>query len=99
MKARARARTIILREAREPKDLEPQFESFAGLEDRHDDAQPFRLVDSFDGSIRRSGRALIEAGGRLLLVGGSVGAGRGRRARRSATISASSTKSARPWPG
>jgi CHAD domain-containing protein len=32
-----------------------------------------RLLDSFDGSIRRSGRALIEAGGRLLLVGGSGG--------------------------
>jgi CHAD domain-containing protein len=73
MKARAEVRTIILGEAREPKELEPQLESFLLLEDRHDVPKPFRLLDSFDGSIRRSGLALIETGGRLLLVGGSHG--------------------------
>ncbi len=73
MKAHAQATTIILGTPREPTDLAPHLESFVGVEDLHGGERPFRLLDSIDGSIRRSGRALIEAGGRLLLVGGSDG--------------------------
>jgi CHAD domain-containing protein len=73
MNERARGTTFILPEALHAEEIEPALRRVAGLEEVTGKSGPFRLLDSFDGSIRKSGRALIESGGRLVLVGGTGG--------------------------